>query len=108
VAGEWGSFDDAILGSAIRFVVLVDSIDWRIAVFELAEDGSSRYLHFEKPTKRLDGRIQMMVEFAPEVLASLRLPIRPAHSPAGTPIFFAWSPADSEPKIVRFVIEPRL
>lgn len=83
---RWGSFDDAVLGSTIRFVVLVDSIDWRVAVFELAQDGSSRYLRFEGPTRRSDGRIQIAVDFAPEVLATLTLPIRPAASPAGTPI----------------------
>lgn len=104
---RWGSFDDAALGSAIRFVVLIDCVDWRVAVFELAEDGSSRYLRFEGPTRRSDGRLQIAVDFAPEVIAILGRPIRPPRSPSGVPIFFAWSPADGDPKIVQFVMEPR-
>jgi hypothetical protein len=102
---RWGTFDEAVLGSSTRFVVLIDSVDWRVAMFELAADQSSHYLRFEGPTRRSDGRIQPVVDLVPNVLAVLRLPVQPASSPAASRIMFAWSPSDGEPKMFQFVVE---
>ena len=102
---RWGSQEDAVLGSSIRFIVLIDRIDWRVAVFEVAADGSSRYVRFDGPSRRPDGRMQMVVDFAPAVRASLMTPVQPAPSPLGTRVLFAWSPANDDPKIFQFVVE---
>ena len=98
--GRWRSFDDAVVGSKFRFVVLIDTVDWRVAVFEIAADGSSKYVRCEGPTKRADTRLQMLVDFAPEVKANLSQPLRAAASPLGVRICFAWSPSHSDSRIV--------
>ncbi len=103
---RWRSFDDVVMGSNVRFIVLIDSIDWRVAVFELSERGTSKWVHFEKPTSRADMRLQMVVDFAPEVRSSLSQPVPAAKSPLGTRICFAWSPCEGAPRIVSFDVTP--
>jgi hypothetical protein len=99
------SFDEAVLRSKIRFVVLIDSVEWKIAVFELDVNGQSKYMRFEGPTQRLDGRIQMAVDFDPNIMATLRMPLPTPQSPTGIPILFTWSPPNDAPRIVRFVLD---
>jgi|SRR5579862_80160 len=99
---RWRSFDDLVMGSDVRFIVLIDSIDWRVAVFELGVGGTSKWVRLEKPTRRADTRLQIVVDFAPEVRASLSQPVPSAKSPLGTRICFAWAPCDGDPRIVSF------
>jgi hypothetical protein len=105
---RWRSFDDAVMGSDIRFIVLIDSIDWRVAVFELSAQGTSKWVRFERPIRRADTRLQMVVDFAPEVRASLSQPVPSAKSPRATRICFAWSPCDADPRIVSFDVTPKV